>query len=88
MSTDKPRRRWPFALTLALHLGLLLAVVAWWVMAVIQDGTWETSADANIGAGLGLLGMATLGLPWSILMFQDPQYYGLSEVSVKSILTL
>jgi thiol:disulfide interchange protein len=71
-----------------IHLSLVLAGVAWWVMSVIQYGTWGTSPDANIAAGLGLMWITAFGLPWSLLMFLDPYYYGLPEVGVILILTV
>jgi hypothetical protein len=80
-------RRWPYAASPWAHLGLLLAGLAWWTAAVLQNGTWETSADANIGAGLALILVAGLGLPWSALLFMDPEYFGLPEVGVVLILT-
>lgn len=80
-------RRWPYAMSPWIHLGFVLAGLAWWGGAVIEYGTWETSPDANIAAGLGILWIAALGLPWSMLMFLDPYYYGLPEAGVVLILT-
>ncbi len=75
MNSDTQRRLvyrgWPYAASPWVHLGLLLAGLAWWTAAVIKHGTWETSADANIGAGFALMWIATMGLPWSALVFSD-----------------
>ena len=79
--------RWPYALSPWIHLGLVVAGLAWWVMSVMQYGTWETSPDANIAAGFALMGISARGLPWSLPMFLDRSYDGLPEVGVALILT-
>ena len=56
------RGRWP-VVTLAIHAAVLTAVTAYLALALQT----ATVADANIGAGMALLGLAGLGLPWSLL---------------------
>jgi thiol:disulfide interchange protein len=92
MIEDSLRRaaatRWPHAVSPWIHLGLVMAGVAWWVASVIMYGTWDSNpGDANIASGFAFLGIAALGLPWSMLMFLDRSYYGLPEVGVVLILT-
>ena len=57
------RGRWP-VVTLAVHAAVLTAVTAYLALALQT----ATVADANIGAGMALLGLAGLGLPWSLLV--------------------
>jgi len=80
--------RWPYAPSPWIHLGVVMAAGAWWVVFVILYGTWDSNpGNANIASAFALLGIAALGLPWSVLIFLDPYYYGLSEVGVVLILT-
>ncbi len=74
---QQTKLKWYF-LSPILHSALVLAGVAFWI----------SNKDANIAAGFGLMWTAGLGLPWSILMFLDQQYYGLSEASIIIILSL
>jgi hypothetical protein len=79
---------WPYAPSPWIHLGLVMAGLAWWLTFAILYGTWDSNpGNANIASGFAFVGIAALGLPWSILLFLDRSYYGLPEVGVVLILT-
>ncbi len=60
MSTASPSSRAP--LFVLVHIGLVMAVVAFIAVSLSQP-----VGGANIGFGLGMLGLTGLGLPWSLL---------------------
>ena len=55
------RGRWP-VVTLTIHAAVVTAVTAY-----LAQSLHGSVIGANIGAGMALMGLAVVGLPWSLL---------------------
>jgi hypothetical protein len=54
---------------LIVHIAVVVLLMVLLAVMVAADGD---GPDANIGAGLVLLPLIALGLPWSLIFFFDP----------------